>query len=49
LNRANSETQKEKEFRRWLKQRHLDDKRDEKPGGLTPEALRQIEKDLRLL
>ena len=49
LNRANNQAQKEKEFRRWLKERHLDDERDRKPGGLTPEVLRQIEKDLNLM
>ena len=49
LNRANSQAQKEKEFRQWLKERHLNDERDEKPGGLTPEVLRQIEKDLNLM
>ncbi len=48
--RANSQTQKEKEFREWLKRPEI--RKEIFPGhtrGLTPETLKKIEEELHLL
>lgn len=49
LNRANSHARKEKEFRRWMKNPKIREQFEEKPGGLTPEVLEKIERELNLL
>jgi hypothetical protein len=47
---ANSQCQKEKEFREWVKKPEIREELfPEQEAGLTPETLRKIEKELNLL
>jgi hypothetical protein len=48
--RANNQTQKEKEFREWLKRPEIREEFfPERTGGIRPETLKKIEEELHLL
>jgi len=48
--KANTETQKEKEFREWLKSPEIQDELFPKHSrGISPETMKKIEKELHLL
>lgn len=49
INRSNSAAQKEQEIRAIMKNPDLRQKYEPEPGGLTPEVLEKIERELKLL